>query len=324
MLYPLTFAPLFKERVWGGRRLETLYRKQLPSMLPVGESWEVCDRPSDVNVVINGPLAGRDLHSLLEEFGADLIGRSATVNGRFPLLVKILDAKERLSLQVHPPAQRAKEQGGDPKTEMWYVASAEPGAVLYAGLRQGVTKQEFARKLSEGMVEECFHRVPVRAGDAMFLPSGRVHAIGEGLVIFEIQQNSDSTYRVFDWNRPGLDGKPRTLHVKESLKSIDFNDFEPSLVQGASFAVDSTCVCKLVEDALFAVDALQLISGSDLELARGSAQIFGVLSGKVNVRSRVHSVSLDPGQFCLVPAVCDVVLSSDILSTLLRAQPGAA
>jgi mannose-6-phosphate isomerase len=157
----------------------------------------------------------------------------------------------------------------------------------------------------------------------MFLPSGRVHAIGRGLVIFEIQQNSDTTYRVFDWNRLGLDGKPRTLHVRESLESIDFSDFAPSLVQGASFAVDSTCVRKLVEDPLFTVEVLQLISGSHLALARGSAQILGMLSGKVHVRSSVHSVTLDPGQFCLVPAACDVELSSDTLSTLLRAQPGA-
>jgi mannose-6-phosphate isomerase len=142
MLYPLTFEPLFKERVWGGRRLETLYRKQLPPTLPIGESWEVSDRPGDVSVVTNGPLAGQDLHGLLEKFGADLLGSSATVSGRFPLLVKILDAEDRLSLQVHPPAERAKELGGDPKTEMWYVASAAPGALLYAGLRQGVCGRE--------------------------------------------------------------------------------------------------------------------------------------------------------------------------------------
>jgi mannose-6-phosphate isomerase len=156
----------------------------------------------------------------------------------------------------------------------------------------------------------------------MFLPSGRVHAIGRGLLIFEIQQNSDTTYRVFDWNRLGLDGKPRTLHVKESLASIDFNDFEPSLVRGASFTVDSTCVRSLVRDPLFSLEALQLISGSDLALAPGIARILGVLTGKVQVRSPVHSVMLTSGQFCLVPASCDVVLSSGSLSTLLRAEPG--
>ena len=129
---------------------------------------------------------------------------------------------------IRPPA-KAAELGGEPKTEMWFIADAAPGAELFVGLKRGITRAEFEKKVRTGDVAECFHRVPVRAGDAMFLPSGRVHAIGAGLVIFEIQQNSDTTYRVFDWNRVGLDGKPRELHVAQSLASIDFNDFEPAL-----------------------------------------------------------------------------------------------
>ncbi len=161
----------------------------------------------------------------MENHGAELLGRKTGNSEPFPLLIKLLDARETLSLQVHPPAAKAKELGGEPKTEMWYVAAAEPRSELFVGLKRGVTREQFEAQLAAGTVAECFHRVPVTAGDAMFLPSGRVHALGGGLVIFEIQQNSDTTYRVFDWNRVGLDGKPRELHVPQSLASIDFQDF---------------------------------------------------------------------------------------------------
>ena len=239
MLYPLIFQPIFKERVWGGRELERLYGKKLPPGAVIGESWEISDRPGDASVIANGPLAGKDLRWLMEHHAPEILGGAKpAADGRFPLLCKILDARDKLSLQVHPPANKAAELGGEPKTEMWYIADAAPDARFYVGLKRGVTRAEFEKKISDGSVADCFHRVPVRAGDTMFLPSGRVHAIGDGLVIFEIQQNSDTTYRVFDWNRVGLDGKPRELHVAQSLASIDFNDFEPKLVETNNFIAD--------------------------------------------------------------------------------------
>ena len=240
MLYPFTFRPIFKERVWGGRELERLYHKPLPPGVPIGESWEISDRPGDVSVIANGTLAGKDLRWLMENHAADLLGEARPQGGRFPLLIKILDAQDKLSLQVHPPPAKAAELGGEPKTEMWYVAEAAPGAELYVGLKRGVTRAEFEQRIKAGTVAECFHRVSVRPGDAMFLPSGRVHALGAGLIIFEIQQNSDTTYRVFDWNRLGLDGKPRELHIPQSLASIDFNDYEPSLLPRALPNMGST------------------------------------------------------------------------------------
>ena len=161
---------------------------------------------------------------------AALLGARDPVPPRFPLLIKIIDAHDTLSLQVHPPAAVAERLGGQAKTEMWYVARAEPGAELFVGLKKGVTRANFERKLAHQTVAECFHRIAVREGDAMFLPSGRVHALGAGTVIFEVQQNSDTTYRVFDWNRLDRDGKARELHVPQSLASIDFGDFELSLV----------------------------------------------------------------------------------------------
>jgi len=232
MFYPLTFHPLLKERVWGGRNLERLYRKPLPGVVPIGESWEITDRPEGVSVVANGPLAGRTLRGLMERHATDLLGPASAPGGRFPLLIKILDAEEKLSLQVHPPARCAVALGGEPKTEMWYVAEGRPGAGLFAGLRRGTTRADFERKMKDSTVVDCFHRIEVRHGDAMFLPSGRVHALGAGNVIFEIQQNSDTTYRVFDWNRVGLDGQARALHVEQSLACIDFNDFEPGQFPG--------------------------------------------------------------------------------------------
>ncbi|MGD0745214.1 MAG: type I phosphomannose isomerase catalytic subunit [Verrucomicrobiota bacterium] len=302
MLYPLTFHPIFKERVWGGRNLERLYGKKLPPGAPIGESWEISDRPGDASVVANGPLAGKDLHWLMEHHERDLLGDAKPAAGnRFPLLCKILDAREKLSLQVHPPANKAAELGGEPKTEMWFVADAAPGAELFVGLKRGVTRPEFEEKIRTGQVADCFHRVSVHAGDAMFLPGGRVHAIGAGLVIFEIQQNSDTTYRVFDWNRAGLDGQPRELHVAESLASIDFGDIEPALVQG-KFAGQEIKTRPLVKDPLFNVEAMEMKSGGRLELKPRKLQIIAVVRGQLEVRNKPISFELPAGQFCLVPA----------------------
>src|SRR5258708_6729081 len=288
MLYPLTFQPIFKKRIWGGRALEQLYGKELPAGVPIGESWEISDRPGDASVIANGPLAGKDLRWLMENHPRELLGDAKSANGRFPLLIKILDAQEKLSLQVHPPTQKAAELKGEPKTEAWYIADAAPGAELYVGLKRGVTRAKFEQKIKTGAVAECFHRVPVRAGDTMFLPSGRVHAIGAGLVIFEIQQNSDTTYRVFDWNRLGLDKKPRELHIAESLASIDFNDFEPTLVP-AKFTEEKKFKRRsLVSDPLFAIEEFQASAGAEAAVESGKPRIVAVVKGKVSVRGSVE------------------------------------
>lgn len=303
MLYPLTFQPLFKERVWGGRELERLYGKTLPAGVPIGEAWEISDRPGDASVITNGPLAGKSLRWLMEHHARELLGLARPASGgHFPLLCKILDARDKLSLQVHPPAAKAAELKGEPKTEMWYIADAAPGAELYVGLKSGVTREQFERKIADGTVADCFHRIPVKTGDTMFLPSGRVHAIGDRLVIFEIQQNSDTTYRVFDWNRVGLDGKPRELHVAQSLASIDFNDFEPKLV-GTAFIHDGGVQKRwLVQDPLFNVESWQIAAGATAALESNKLQIVAITSGAAEVHSSGTAVPLSAGQFCLVPA----------------------
>ena len=318
MLYPFTFQPIFKQRVWGGRELERLYHKPLPPGLPIGESWEISDRPGDVSVIANGPLAGKDLRWLMEQHATEVLGGASPRGDRFPLLIKILDAQEKLSLQVHPPAAKAAAIGGEPKTEMWYVAQAVPGAELYVGLKRGVTRAEFESKIKTGAVAECFHRVGVRAGDAMFLPSGRVHALGAGLVIVEIQQNSDTTYRVFDWNRVGLDGKPRELHIPQSLASIDFNDFEPSLLPRTFVQDGARTKRPLVRDPLFTVEAHEAGAGASVLLPPKKMQIVALLAGQMQVCDGPGTLPLSAGQFCLVPAsLVHVTLKAEMPATFL-------
>jgi mannose-6-phosphate isomerase len=304
MLYPLIFQPIFKDRIWGGRELERLYGKKIPAG-QIGEAWEISDRPNDASVIANGPLAGQNLRWLMENHAAEILGDAKpAAEGRFPLLCKILDAREKLSLQVHPPASQAKALKGEPKTEMWFIAAAAPAASLYVGLKRGVTRAEFEQKISAGSVADCFHRIPVQAGDTMFLPSGRVHAIGDGLVIFEIQQNSDTTYRVFDWNRVGLDGQPRELHVAPSLASIDFNDFEPKLVPANYRHGPNFKFRQLVEDPLFNVQEMVFGNAGSVTLAGQLLRILAVTSGALTVsaESSPCAAELKAGDFCLIPA----------------------
>jgi len=323
MFYPLIFHPIFKERVWGGRNLERLYQKSIPPSLAIGESWELTDRPEGVSVIANGALAGTTLRELMTRHRQEILGKGAATSGPFPLLIKILDAAETLSVQVHPPAAVAPQLGGEPKTEMWYIADATPQAALYAGLKRGVTRAEFEMRISNGTVADCLHKISVRAGDAMFLPSGRLHAIGAGNVIFEIQQNSDTTYRVFDWNRTGLDGKPRELHIEQSLKSIDFEDFEPGLIKSIYSRNRTMSVRYVVDDPLFRVDAYQVKRGLRWYLRSEAVQILGVLRGGIEIHHGDGVVPIEPGGFCLLPACLDrVTLVATIQTEYLHIQTG--
>jgi len=287
---PLFFEPIYRERVWGGRRLETLLGRALPGGIPIGESWELVDREEAQSIVRDGPLAGRTLHDLWQNDRKNMFGALAPAGRRFPILVKLLDAADRLSLQVHPPASLAARFHGEPKSEMWYVIDTAPGSELYVGLRRGVTRESFAKAAAAGTVADCFHRIPTRAGDCMFLPSGRVHAIGAGHLIAEIQQNSDTTFRVYDWGRKGLDGKPRRLHVAESLECIDFSDYEPGL-QRAKGEV-------LVSCPLFNVSLAELGSARTWDGGAERFYLFMPLHGPVVAGGR----EVAPGEFFLLPA----------------------
>jgi mannose-6-phosphate isomerase len=229
----LRFAPIYQTRVWGGRALEAALGRSLPPVDPIGESWELVDRPEAQSVVAEGPMAGLSLRSLLERHAAAIMGPAWPAQRPFPILVKWLDCRERLSLQVHPPSSVAGELRGEPKTENWYIAETAPGSRLIVGLRKGVTRARFEAAAGAGNLEECVHSFNVAAGDSILVRSGQVHAIDAGNLILEIQQNSDTTYRVYDWGRVGLDGRPRQMHLAQSLRSIDWNDFEPAPLRSA-------------------------------------------------------------------------------------------
>src|SRR5471032_1168343 len=229
----LQFQPIYQERVWGGRRLETLLSRQLPEGPPIGESWEIVDRPEAQSRVKGGRFGGTSLREMIERHAPELMGPKWDPKRHFPLLVKWLDCSDRLSLQVHPPAQVAASLSGEPKTENWYVAHSVPGASLFVGLKEGVTREKFAKAVADGVAEDLVNKVAVASGDSVLVHSGQVHAIDAGNLILEIQQNSDTTYRLYDWGRVGLDGVPRTLHVEESLRSILWKEGAPQLVRAA-------------------------------------------------------------------------------------------
>ena len=286
---PIVFEPLFMERVWGGRRLETSFGKRLPVGMRIGESWEIVDRPEAQSVVHEGPLRGATLHDLWTCHREEIFGHDLPKTGRFPLLCKMLDAQDRLSIQVHPPVAVAARLHGEPKEEMWYVMEATLNSELYLGFKPGVTRESFEQALRECHVTDQVHQVFAKKGDAILLPSGRIHAIGAGNVMVEVQQNSDTTYRVFDWNRQGLDGRPRDLHVEESLASINFNDVEPSIAAAPGEG-------PLVECEHFRVERWQLDAPRACATSDRFA-IFTVVEGAVDCGDRAFK----SGSFFLAP-----------------------
>lgn len=254
----ITFEPLYMERIWGGRALETIYGRTLPlPYVPFGEAWEIVDREDAQSVVSGGGFSGMTLHELWRDRREEIFGKGLPNSDRFPLLIKILDSADDLSIQVHPPAAIAGKLGGEPKTEMWFIADAEPGAKLYVGLRKGATRESFERAIADGSVAEQVHAVTPEKGNSIFIESGRLHAIGAGFLIHEIQQNSDTTYRVFDWNRTDSAGNPRQLHVEESLACIDFEDIEPEMDKPDG---DNLAECPFFKTALYELAPGETIS----------------------------------------------------------------
>jgi len=286
---PIIFEPIYMTRVWGGRTLETRYQRQLPDSQPYGESWELSDREHEQSVVSSGTYQGLTLHELWTTQREKVFGEGLTGN-RFPLLIKILDARDDLSIQVHPPESIASTLGGEPKTEMWYIADRDPGTKLYLGFRTGVGRAEFEASLRDGSVADKVHAVKPEVGESIFIPSGRLHAIGAGALIYEIQQNSDTTYRVFDWNRIGLNGTPRDLHVEKSMQSIDFDDFEPGMDLPKGHILASC--------PYFQVEEHSLINGESFSSSSDRFAIVTVVSGKV---SSQDGKEFRDGDFFLLP-----------------------
>jgi mannose-6-phosphate isomerase len=297
----LMFEPLLREVVWGGRALGTLLGKDLPPGALIGESWELVDLPDAQSVVARGELAGATLAGLMAAHAADLLGGASAAAGRFPLLVKLINARDVLSVQVHPDeaASRRLGNGARPKTEAWYVIDREPGAALYAGLAAGVDRELFAAHVAAGTVEALLHRVEVQPGDFVFLPAGAVHAIGKGIVLAEVQTPSDTTFRVFDWNRPGLDGAPRPLHVAEALESIAFDAVGLPAVRRPPSGRDGVACAQFTFEAVpLAPGAVEVVSGAGpLALTQVSGE------DAVAIRAPGSTALIGRGRTALVPAV---------------------
>ena len=286
----IKFKPIYQERVWGGRVLESVLGRKLPKNQIIGESWEIVDRPEAQSV----DTSGQSLRNLIEKDPHGIMGNNWSPERPFPILVKWLDCQQRLSLQVHPPATIAAKLGGEPKTENWYIVDAQPHATLMAGLKKEVTRNKFECNLQSNTLEPLIHSMPVKKGESIFIPSGRIHAIGAGNLILEIQQNSDTTYRVYDWERVGLDGNPRQLHTQESLQSTNFSDFEPETIKPTN--KDQL----LVESDVFNLNKRVLLAGTSLRFEIGEPRILSIVDGCL--QTNYEGVTITKGDNVLIPA----------------------
>lgn len=302
---PVIFEPIFKPKPWGGRELERLFGKLLPGDGPIGESWELADLPGNESRVAHGPLAGKRIGELIKMWGRDLIGNAELATGRFPLLIKFLDAREPLSVQVHPrgPAEPAGAASPGVKHETWYVIAADPGAELYIGLKPGVGPEHVRAAGSTSKLADLHRRHPGRPGCCYYLPSGVPHALGAGIVVVEIQTPSDVTYRLYDWGRVGLDGKPRELHVDQALANIRYDIDEQQIVQPRSHSADVfTTVTRLVTCERFLVDKVRLCQGLMRGLPHAEMVIWVILTGEGGLVRDRHRCEFKPGDVVVIPA----------------------
>lgn len=315
-LYPLRFVPTFRRYIWGGRRLGDVLGKPIGEGDDYAESWEVVDHGEDQSVVAYGALLGKTLNELVTGRCDELMG-GTRVFDRFPLLFKLLDCNRNLSVQVHPNDEQGRLL--DPpdlgKTEAWVILDAAPRSQLFAGLKSGVDRETLTRAVEQGSTEACLHAIEPKAGDCVFIPAGTVHALGEGMLVAEIQQSSDTTFRLFDWNRVGADGTPRPLHIQESLETIDYQrgPVTPQTPQ----PMDVRGLERLVACDKFELDRWQLESPATLEL-KGQFKILAVVQGEVEVEGDPSELPLTRGQTCLIPAACESVgLKLDAPATVL-------
>lgn len=315
---PLVFKPVYKEYLWGGRRLADTYaRKGTPAVC--AESWEISAHPDGASVVAEGPFAGQSLAELASAFGRALTGTRAPEPTLFPLLCKVIDARDRLSVQVHPNNENAERTGGEPKTEMWVVLDRTPGASLYAGLAEEASPASLQAALADGTVAAQLAQLDVEPGQALFIPGGLVHAIGAGCLIYEVQQNANTTYRLFDWNRTGADGKPRPLHLAESFKTIDWSLPAPQMITPApALAESGNRWSDVVSCAFFTLRQLDLSTPCRIALDGSTFQALFVTAGSVTVSAGGESLALPAGASALIPAdAAEYTLTPDIASTVL-------
>lgn len=281
-VYPLIFKPILKPRIWGGQRLADLLGKQLPPGQPIGESWEVADLEDDQSIVAQGPEQGKTLGKLVKDWGTDLTGRAELFDGRFPLLIKFLDAQQTLSVQVHPDEAMAQRLGGSVrvKNEAWYVVDAKPDGFIYRGFNQPVTPDKFRDAIESKRVEAFLQRIPVKKGQCYYLPSGTIHALGAGVVVAEVQTPSDVTYRVYDWDRVDAStGQPRELHVERALECIDFSGAPVAGEEQSHVASVWTAVTQLVRCSSFTIERVRMVDGVQQLIPYEEMVVWIVLEG---------------------------------------------
>ena len=322
-LYPLFFTPVLKHYMWGGHNLQ-LIRRDIESSKPVAESWEIASHVDGMSVVKNGVYAGKTLPVLLAELGLDLVGkRNAWALEReiFPLMVKLLDAKQRLSVQVHPDDDYALKNEGDElgKAEMWVVLRAKPGAAIIYGFSKPTTTESFSNAIQTGSPEPFLHTIPIQAGDHICVPPGTLHAILGGALMVEIQQNSNTTYRVYDWGRSDEQGHRRPLHVEKALDVINFDQIKSSLPE-PEVLEDTPYISRerLCENSYFTTERITAKQKIEFKgRCDGSTlEIWGVIAGQ----AEIAGTSVEEVQFCLLPAgLGDFVIAAEANSILLRA-----
>jgi mannose-6-phosphate isomerase len=320
-LYPFKFKPQLKEKIWGGTRLHTLLNKDLGKMAHCGESWEISGLVNDESVVTNGFLSENNLNELIEVYLTELVGEKnyEKYGLGFPLLIKYIDAQDNLSVQVHPDDALAKKRyGQNGKTEMWHVIAANPGSGLYVGFNGPVTKEQYGNAVDSGAVAELLRFYPVKPGDTFIIPAGTVHAIGKGVLLAEIQQPSDITFRIFDWNRTDADGNSRPLHTEEALEAIHFDDKDQHYHIDYEPKMNETV--KLAHSPYFNVNLLdfdKIIDKSYLET--DSFVIYMCLDGRLTVKYGSDAETLEKGEVMLVPAeIEEIRLLPDPRSRMLE------
>ncbi len=309
-MQPLVFEPYLRSMIWGGRLLEYRLGKKLPAEGDFGESWELSAHPHHVSCVAEGPLRGLALTELWGQHRAEIVGSEVAAGSRFPWLIKFLDCRDLLSVQVHPDDATARELLGDEsgKTEAWIILDAEPGARIYAGLKPGTARAELEKHLDAGTVVQCLHSFTPRVGDCVFLPAGTVHAVGGGgALLAEVQQSSDATFRLFDWNRLGPDGQPRALHREAALKSIDWSagPVQPTRPQPLSSFPAGSASEMLVRCPYFRVDRHRVVADLPFPYA-GRMSVWLLIDGQAELRNDDggYRRQFGPGQTVLVPASC--------------------
>jgi mannose-6-phosphate isomerase len=305
--YPLRFRPILRRLVWGGRRLGTVLHKPLGDDSDYAESWELADYHDQVSVVADGSLTGSTIRHLVQTRGAELLGPALARSDQFPLLVKYIDANQPLSVQVHPNDELGRRLANDNgKTEAWVIVAADPGSLIYAGLNRGVDRDALENAIRSGTVEPLLNHFEPKPGDCIMIEAGTVHAIGAGVLLAEIQQMSDATFRIYDWGRVGLDGKPRALHVDQALASIDFERGPVVPLRPVPVAIDGGGTCEeLARCAYFALSRLTLEASATAPV--GLPDRFTIvmgLGGSAEIRHERSDghVLLELGQTLLLPA----------------------